>query len=165
MSVRRRLGLYEKSILPKRKKYVNEHRCVDCGKDSETFRCDACNTNRNAYMKKWRIKNKDHVVNCQREWRSKNKDKIKMSNKKAQAKQYGLTVEEYAAAVKTQCGICGKVKTKHCIDHCHITNKVRGVLCSGCNSMLGWYEKNKQSIEKWINEKCCHKEQSNEGRK
>ena len=26
-------------------------------------------------------------------------------------------------------------------DHCHKTNKVRGLICSGCNIMIGGYEK------------------------
>lgn len=61
------------------------------------------------------------------------------------------------------CEICGKrveevVKTKSkfgphslCIDHDHNTMKFRGILCSSCNRQLGWYEKNKDSINKYLN--------------
>lgn len=50
------------------------------------------------------------------------------------------------------CAICkqkntttrnGKIK-RYAIDHCHITNKVRGLLCGFCNAALGYY---KDSIE------------------
>lgn len=61
------------------------------------------------------------------------------------------------------CEICGRtvdeiVKTTSkfgphslCIDHEHSTNRFRGLLCSVCNRQLGWYEKNKEAIEKYLN--------------
>lgn len=61
------------------------------------------------------------------------------------------------------CEICGKpldecVKwnskfaPKHfCIDHDHKTLKFRGLLCSVCNRQLGWYENNKENIERYLN--------------
>ena len=45
--------------------------------------------------------------------------------------------------VKTQtsCDICGvswkEGNEKLCIDHCHTTGKIRGVLCKHCNHVLG----------------------------
>lgn len=27
-----------------------------------------------------------------------------------------------------------------CIDHCHQTGRIRGVLCHNCNTMLGYFE-------------------------
>jgi hypothetical protein len=62
--------------------------------------------------------------------------------------QYGLTELEYWDIHKKQngkCGICGR--SPMCgvsnsirnlvIDHCHNTNKIRGLLCTQCNVMLG----------------------------
>lgn len=61
------------------------------------------------------------------------------------------------------CEICGRsaeeaTKTTSkfgphslCIDHKHSNNKFRGLLCSVCNRQLGWYEKNKEAIEKYLN--------------
>ena len=63
------------------------------------------------------------------------------------------------------CEICGKTldecvkwdskfAPKHfCIDHDHKTLKFRGLLCSVCNRQLGWYEHNKEKIEKYLNKK------------
>ena len=39
---------------------------------------------------------------------------------------------------KNHCDTCGvEIKTKKCIDHCHTTMKVRGILCHNCNTALG----------------------------
>lgn len=62
-----------------------------------------------------------------------------------------------------RCEICGrtveeanKYKGKYsskqlCIDHDHFTNKFRGLLCQQCNRQLGWYENNKEAIDKYLN--------------
>ena len=76
-----------------------------------------------------------------------------------------ITHYEFDEYVKNHpvCEICGrslnetikdgsKIIPKHlCIDHDHSTNKFRGLLCSVCNRQLGWYEKNKEQIEKYLN--------------
>ena len=43
-----------------------------------------------------------------------------------------------------KCAICGKhnsdLKRNLAADHCHTTNKVRGLLCSTCNMGLGYFK-------------------------
>ena len=79
--------------------------------------------------------------------------------------QLDMTILELNEYRKTHpvCEICGRtieevVKWKSkfapkslCIDHDHTTMKFRGLLCSVCNRQLGWYEKHKDSIEKYLN--------------
>lgn len=38
---------------------------------------------------------------------------------------------------QAQCAICGMVFGEEVIDHDHITNKLRGLLCSNCNTGIG----------------------------
>lgn len=61
------------------------------------------------------------------------------------------------------CEICGRpieecvkweskfAPKRFCIDHDHETLKFRGLLCSVCNRQLGWYEKNKDKIQQYLN--------------
>mgnify|MGYP003109650548 FL=1 len=55
--------------------------------------------------------------------------------------KFKLTMQEYNDMLKEQnylCSICFVDEGKSlCIDHDHITNKVRGLLCSRCNKGLG----------------------------
>lgn len=36
-----------------------------------------------------------------------------------------------------RCAICGSQGVKLCIDHCHKTGKIRGLLCNYCNTAIG----------------------------
>lgn len=53
-------------------------------------------------------------------------------------RKFKLTEEQYDDLMKNEnCQICNVELTKKCIDHCHSTNKIRGVLCNNCNTALG----------------------------
>lgn len=60
-------------------------------------------------------------------------------------KTYGITLEDYNYMVTEQNGMCAICK-KHvdkglCVDHNHLTGKIRGLLCRTCNAGLGnFYE-------------------------
>ena len=68
--------------------------------------------------------------------------------------RYQINVNEYADLLEIQgntCKICGKSpKTKLAVDHCHKTNKVRGLLCNRCNSCLGFVNDQISLLENMI---------------
>jgi recombinational DNA repair protein RecR len=149
-TIRRRPEMYGRHITTKRKRYQQEQRCIDCGSASNTLRCDICNSRQNSYMIEWRKRHRTRLLEEQKKWRKENPDLIKRHNKKRNARQYSLTLEEYEELIKQPCGICGATTRRRAMDHCHKSNKVRGVLCIPCNSKLGWYEKHKDIISEWV---------------
>lgn len=56
--------------------------------------------------------------------------------------KYNLTKQEFSDLISrySVCAICGRppVKRRLCIDHDHVTGKIRGLLCNSCNRMLGY---------------------------
>jgi len=75
-------------------------------------------------------------------WKSnpKNRKKSQAHSRKHHINtRYGLTVEEYDTLfTDASCWICGGID-RLVLDHCHITGKVRGVLCHHCNTGLGLF--------------------------
>lgn len=67
-------------------------------------------------------------------------------------KKYGLSPEEYFQMKTTYGGLCAicKIEEGTCVDHCHTTNKVRGLLCSQCNIGLGGFKDNIDFMEEGI---------------
>lgn len=57
-------------------------------------------------------------------------------------KRYNITVEDKRQLFQKQkglCAICKKRKARD-VDHCHQTNKVRGLLCRYCNTSLKFFD-------------------------
>lgn len=60
-------------------------------------------------------------------------------------RKYGVSLSDYDQMLAAQsgcCAICGATEeSQHNgvfhVDHCHSTGRVRGLLCRGCNHMLG----------------------------
>lgn len=65
---------------------------------------------------------------------------------------YGISTEDYANLVEKQgdkCAICGtKPEAYLAIDHCHKTNRIRGLLCRKCNSAIGLFDDNPLRIQR-----------------
>lgn len=112
-----------------------------------------------SYYKKYYDNNKDTIRRKKREWYHANKNKVKQSKEKnkkqiidrARKALYGFSSIEYDALYIEQKGLCaicrkperiitnaGKLKALS-IDHCHVSNEVRGLLCDRCNRGLGFF--------------------------
>ena len=71
--------------------------------------------------------------------------------------RFGLTPKDYENLLKVQdykCAICESpltfVKNSAVVDHCHGTNKIRGILCRSCNTGLGAFKDEKSFLAKAI---------------
>lgn len=75
------------------------------------------------------------------------------SRKHALMKNYGLTMDDFFNLVEEQGGKCAICQidlphTKPVVDHCHVTGKVRGILCHKCNSGIGMLNDDARTIER-----------------
>ena len=101
------------------------------------------------WYKKWYKKNGYKVRARTNQWR---KDHPLQFRNQRVAK-YGITEAERLLMLLEQderCLICNIQSEKLVIDHDHITNKVRGMLCATCNCILGFAKDNPILLQKAI---------------
>jgi len=122
-----------------------------------------------AYSKEYYQQNKEKQMAYAKEYYKQNKEKIKeyYANRKEQTaayyrdKRYKLSTEDYYGMLEKQenkCKLCfmefntddTKV-TSPCVDHCHTTDKIRGLLCRRCNMGLGYFKDNTVTVTRAIN--------------
>ena len=110
----------------KRTKRGYNARCIDCCKADANAVYQA---NPTPYIERSRVQHSDPL-----------------HRRRRTCKSHGITLEQYDALLEKQgghCAMCPATSSGHnmtddfCIDHDHITGKVRGLLCSSCNLLLG----------------------------
>ena len=59
-------------------------------------------------------------------------------------RRYGIGAAEVEDLIQAQGGVCAvcRERSPEHVDHDHVTGKVRGVLCFGCNGGLGQFQDN-----------------------
>lgn len=82
-----------------------------------------------------------------KEEKEREKENPKKFRKTPVKKQLNINCEEYIRIFTEQegkCAICGthqaELKRALAVDHCHITNKIRGLLCTCCNFAIGLFK-------------------------
>jgi hypothetical protein len=79
--------------------------------------------------------------------------------------EHGITREELLRILEEQNEICACChakcpdRTNLCVDHDHVTGKVRGLLCTRCNTALGLFKDDAERIRKaiWYLEEKKHR--------
>jgi hypothetical protein len=106
----------------------------------------------------WRLANPEYV----KEYRRKNRRAIYITES---MRKYGITREWFDEQMRVQgqaCATCAlpfdwdDKQTKPHIDHCHATGKVRGLLCNGCNTILGLVSDSAERLSKLTEYLKCH---------
>lgn len=139
---------------------IRQGTCVAC---SRTFthesrggalpaRCPKCSAEHAAVanrekLYRWRAKNPEKVREIDRRYNAKralDPEALRRKRENEARRMYGIEPEQLRALEKKQkhqCAICKGKRTgpgnRLHIDHCHDSLKVRGLLCSKCNTMLG----------------------------
>jgi hypothetical protein len=100
--------------------------------------CIECRTKNN----EWYASDINYRKTRQKNYYLKNKDKVAVYRYKRRLhKVYSLSENDYKKMLElqnNQCAICEVLFTtvKACVDHCHTTGKIRGLLCRVCNLKL-----------------------------
>lgn len=157
-------GIFKRRKLPYEKNHRNnndvlEKKCGECGvwfpKNSQYF-----------YERKEGADGfRDTCKECRVKYRYKNAERIKQyetehkkERKTAKLKRdYNLSLNEYNIMLEKQnnnCCICGeilKLGSGGCaIDHCHLNNKIRGIVCQPCNVTMGLLKENIDTLKSMI---------------
>ena len=112
-----------------------------------------------AFFKKYYEKHSEEIKKRTAQWYKDNPDKAKQHR----LNRYGITVAELNHMTITQngkCSICGVLfdseKVRKVIDHDHKTEEVRELLCAHCNTGIGYFKENINTLksavsylEKW----------------
>lgn len=89
-----------------------------------------------------------------RAWGLKNPIQLKRIKFANRMKKYGLDVEDWARAFHRQEGKCSGCLVKlldgwhTAIDHCHLTDKFRGLLCIRCNRSIGVLQESTETLRR-----------------
>ena len=96
------------------------------------------------------------IKKATKKWEKNNPEK---NRKRKLMSNYGITTEQYNEMLEAQnngCKICGSTDPRNksyrylCVDHCHHTGLVRGLLCDYCNVGLGRFEDDIDRLKKAV---------------
>lgn len=110
-------------------------------------KCDAILNELN-WWKSWKKQGTNICISCGRTANKKYDTKDNAKNRKLKL-SFGITLDDYNNLLKKQdykCAICKTTeplgKGNFHIDHCHKSEKIRGLLCHHCNVGLGHFKDN-----------------------
>lgn len=104
-----------------------------------------------AARKKWQKKDPQYRAKESKRWREKDPKRFKARHRDQNYRaKYGLRLVEVKALWEAQGGLCAICKEPTAfggkggarLDHDHVTNEVRGILCNRCNCGLGQFRDN-----------------------
>jgi len=107
------------------------------------------------YMREYHRKHPEANRAKVQKWVVENPEKAKALRYRQKLRlRYKLTPEQVAAMLSAQqqrCAVCETpIPTKRgwCVDHCHASGRVRGILCHPCNTTLGMAKENPLRLRK-----------------
>lgn len=138
---------------------------ADFNKDAKSpdglgYRCRAC---RKKYRRKQEVKARTSLYN--KRYADQNPELMKRKDRKNSLKRFwNMSIEDYETLLAAQngtCAICPKTESnphkRLCIDHCHTTGKIRGLLCDNHNRAMGLFKDSIEDLQKAIDYLKKHK--------
>jgi hypothetical protein len=121
--------------------------CKVCGEclryKSGAKACVKCHNRRQAERYAKGV-DKTYYRDWNRRWAAANPELAKSKRERSKLVKYGLTPDCYQQLLVAQGGCCAICRRSDCpsgrklaVDHCHKTGKVRGLLCTPCNTAIG----------------------------
>jgi len=132
-------------------KTISEFGKQTLAKDGIRSECKKCH---NLRSHENYLKTKDRHRQKSREWAQNNKETVRFYYVK---RTYGISKDDWHVILAKQnnkCAICDTYsddKGFFHTDHCHISKKIRGLLCINCNTILGHSKDNIKILENAIN--------------
>lgn len=153
--------------------------CISCFKEKARVYRNANSKRLNENLKKWRDENRDKIREQSRlsyerrkikyksleyleKYRKVPKNKVEKRSNMLK-NRYGITLEDYNLMLTSQNNVCAVCKKEEvaidkrtgntrnlAVDHCHSTGRIRGLLCTCCNTAIGSTKENVEILNNII---------------
>lgn len=143
--------------------YCNEEKpLIEFGirsrKDGITKYKTQCKPCLRKWSKEHRITNSEKIAEQRKIWhknfKENNPEAFYMQQRRSTWKMQGIDPDLAEAYYRSHNGVCEICQIQYsvlCVDHCHKSGKIRGVLCHHCNQALGLFKDDTTRLQNAIN--------------
>lgn len=131
----RRTGFHKNSARPD----GLQSRCKECQRTAVAAVHKADPSKAVARNKRWRETNPDAYQAACKRYKDRTQN-TPVGKRTRTLNRHGLTQEQYQVLLDKhdgKCHVCRRTPVRFHVDHCHKTNRIRGLLCPNCNIALG----------------------------
>lgn len=135
----------------KKNKPLTEFNTQGKSNNKPRSQCKSCDADYGKWLRKHRP---GSVKECKKKYNQSHPEQVKRWFKRCKWKKKGLNpdmIEQVISTHDNHCDLCNKpFDTPLVVDHCHASNKFRGMLCNSCNVGLGHFRDNQSLLHKAI---------------
>lgn len=115
-------------------------------------RCEACRANKAVYTANEGEKARERA----RKWHKENPERVKQHRKRSADRRWLKAWGDLLEKQNGKCAVCGRggadpdmsnSSKRLCVDHCHDTGAIRGLLCGHCNVGLGHFQDDPELLQ------------------
>jgi hypothetical protein len=135
--------------------------CIPCTKKITLEYNERTRERNRERSRAWRLAHPERAKATHGAWIAKNKDRARANHKFRQLRhRYGISKSEYESLMRESGGKCQLCESsvRLCVDHCHKSSVVRGMLCLLCNTAIERLE----TVPDFIKKAAAYLEKHNE---